>query len=376
MTRELDGLLVVALEHAVAAPYCTALLADGGARVIKVERPGGDFARGYDTHVKGGSAYFVWLNRGKESAVLDLRERRDRTLLDRLVARADVFVQNLGPGAAARAGFGAEALRRRHPRLVTCDISGYGETGPYAGTKAYDLLVQAETGLCSINGSPGAPGRVGISIADIATGAMAYGAILKALLARERTGVGATLKASLFGTLADWLSVPLLQEIYGDVTPGPAGLYHPTIAPYGAYPLGDGGRILIAIQNEREWGRFCDEILGRPELADDPRFAHNAARVANRGAMDEIIAEAFAALDRESAGAALRRADIAHARLNSIADLAAHEQLRRLPVSTPGGMVELVAPSVEVAGETSELGPVPALGAHTERIRREFGDRT
>ncbi len=285
MTQDLEGVLVVGLEHAVAAPFCTAQLADAGARVIKVERPEGDFARGYDTVVKGGSAYFVWLNRGKESIALDLRDPADKALLERIVARADVFVQNLGPGQAARLGFGAADLAARHPRLVTCDISGYGEAGPYAGMKAYDLLVQAETGLCSITGAPEAPGRVGISLADVATGATAHGAILRALYRRERTGRGAVLKTSLFDTLADWMSVPLLHQVYGGKAPPRVGIRHPSIAPYGAYALGDGSQIVISIQNEREWVRFCAAILDEPALATNPRFATMTARVAKpRGA--------------------------------------------------------------------------------------------
>ena len=372
MTQDLEGVLVVGLEHAVAAPFCTAQLADAGARVIKVERPEGDFARGYDTVVKGGSAYFVWLNRGKESIALDLRDPADKALLERIVARADVFVQNLGPGQAARLGFGAADLAARHPRLVTCDISGYGEAGPYAGMKAYDLLVQAETGLCSITGAPEAPGRVGISLADVATGATAHGAILRALYRRERTGRGAVLKTSLFDTLADWMSVPLLHQVYGGKAPPRVGIRHPSIAPYGAYALGDGSQIVISIQNEREWVRFCAAILDEPALATDPRFATMTARVANRAALDARVGETFATMDRAVAAQRLSAAAIAYGMLNSVADFASHPALRRVPVDTPNGSIDLVAPPVRVDEAAAAPGPVPALGEHTQAIREEF----
>ena len=372
MTQDLEGVLVVGLEHAVAAPFCTAQLADAGARVIKVERPEGDFARGYDTVVKGGSAYFVWLNRGKESIALDLRDPADKALLERIVARADVFVQNLGPGQAARLGFGAADLAARHPRLVTCDISGYGEAGPYAGMKAYDLLVQAETGLCSITGAPEAPGRVGISLADVATGATAHGAILRALYRRERTGRGAVLKTSLFDTLADWMSVPLLHQVYGGKAPPRVGIRHPSIAPYGAYALGDGSQIVISIQNEREWVRFCAAVLDEPALATDPRFATMTARVANRAALDARVGETFATMDRAVAAQRLSAAAIAYGMLNSVADFASHPALRRVPVDTPNGSIDLVAPPVRVDEAAAAPGPVPALGEHTQAIREEF----
>ena len=372
MTQDLEGVLVVGLEHAVAAPFCTAQLADAGARVIKVERPEGDFARGYDTVVKGGSAYFVWLNRGKESIALDLRDPADKALLERIVARADVFVQNLGPGQAARLGFGAADLAARHPRLVTCDISGYGEAGPYAGMKAYDLLVQAETGLCSITGAPEAPGRVGISLADVATGATAHGAILRALYRRERTGRGAVLKTSLFDTLADWMSVPLLHQVYGGKAPPRVGIRHPSIAPYGAYALGDGSQIVISIQNEREWVRFCAAILDEPALATNPRFATMTARVANRAALDARVGETFATMDRAVAAQRLSAAAIAYGMLNSVADFASHPALRRVPVDTPNGSIDLVAPPVRVDEAAAAPGPVPALGEHTQAIREEF----
>ena len=374
MTGDLDGILVVSLEHAVAAPFCAAQLADAGARVVKVERPEGDFARGYDSVVKGGSAYFVWLNRGKESVVLDLKTAADAALLARIVAQADVFVQNMGPGRAKRLGFGSADLRARHPRLITCDISGYGEVGPYAEMKAYDLLVQAETGLCSITGAPAAPGRVGISLADVAAGATAYGAITRALYRRERTGNGAALKTSLFDTLADWMSVPLLHQVYGGTAPARVGIRHPSIAPYGAFTLADGSQIVISVQNEREWVRFCAAILEAPDLAADPRFNTMPARVANRDALDARIGETFATMDRHKAAERLGAAAIAYGMLNSVADFARHPQLKRVPVETPDGHVDLVAPPVQVDAQTAAPGPVPALGEHTAAIREEFGD--
>src|SRR5919199_5072025 len=276
----LDGILVVALEQAVAAPLCTCRLADAGARVIKIERPEGDFARGYDRAARGQSSYFVWLNRGKESLVLDIKQAADKALLERILQRADVFVQNLAPGAAARAGFDPDELRRRHERLVTCSISGYGESGPYRDMKAYDLLIQAETGLASVTGPPEAPGRVGVSVSDIAAGLNAYAMVLEALLQRERTGEGASLAVSLFDATAEWMAVPLLHFDYGGKAPSRVGLAHPSIAPYGAFAASDGKEIVVSIQNEREWVRFCAEILRAPELAADPRFSDNNKRVA------------------------------------------------------------------------------------------------
>jgi crotonobetainyl-CoA:carnitine CoA-transferase CaiB-like acyl-CoA transferase len=297
--KALEGIVVVALEQAVAAPYCTSRLADAGARVIKIERPEGDFARGYDHVARGESAYFVWLNRGKESIVLDLK--REGQLLERMIAKADVFVQNLAPGAAGRAGFGSEALRSRYPRLITCDISGYGEDGPYRDMKAYDLLVQCETGLASITGAPERPGRVGVSVADIACGMYAHAAILQALFERERTGKGNGVAVSLFDAIADWMTVPLLHHDYGGRAPERVGLNHPSIAPYGVYKTGDGGEVVISIQNEREWVILCTEVFGKPEMAVDARFNSNPARVANRPALDEIIASVFARRCRRAA---------------------------------------------------------------------------
>ena len=371
--RDLEGLLVVALEQAVAAPYASGRLADAGARVIKVERPEGDFARRYDADVKGGSAYFVWLNRGKESIRLDLKDEADRALLGRMVEKADVFIQNLAPGAAARLGFGSADLRRRFPRLITCDISGYGEEGPYRDMKAYDLLVQAESGLVTINGTPEGPARVGVSVCDIAAGMNAFQAILQALYGRERSGEGRAIQVSLFHAMADWMNVPYLQYVYGGREPRRQGLNHPTIAPYGAYECRDGKAILISIQNEREWRSLCDKVLARPELADDPRFASNPERVVNRAALDAVIAEVFVSLDREDLIAVLEDARIAYGRLSSIEDLKDHPQNRPIEVATEHGPVSLLGPAAMVAGDVADYGPVPALGEHDEALRREFG---
>lgn len=368
----LDGLLVVALEQAVAAPLCTARLAEGGARVIKIERSEGDFARGYDAAVNGDSAYFVWLNRGKESLVLDIKQPADAALLTRILAKADVFIQNLAPGAAARAGFGAAQLRTCNPRLICCDISGYGSTGPARDMKAYDLLIQCETGLASITGTPDAPGRVGVSAADIACGMNAHAAILEALIARGRTGAGCHIEVSLFDSIADWMSVPLLQHDYGGKAPERVGLNHPSIAPYGAFRCKDGRDVVLAIQNEREWQRLCEGVLGDAALASDPRFAGNAARVANRPALEQIVAASFAELDRSAAIALLDAAGIAFGSVNSVADLSQHSQLRRITVAAPHGTVSLPAPPAILVGQTPPQGAVPALGAHSDAIRREF----
>ncbi len=370
--KDLEGLLVVSLEQAVAAPYASSRLADAGARVIKVERPEGDFARRYDSLVNGGSAYFIWLNRGKQSVRLDLKAPADRDLLANMLAKADIFIQNLAPGAAARLGFGARELRERHPRLITCSISGYGEDGPYRDQKAYDLLIQAESGLCAINGTPEGPARVGVSVCDIAAGMTAHQAILQALYARERTGDGRAIEVSLFHAMADWMNVPYLQHRYGGADPGRHGLRHPTIAPYGAYECADGKALLISIQNEREWRNLCAEVLMQPELADDPRFATNNDRVANRPALEEIVGAVFAANDREANIERLAAARIAYGRLSDLDDLEAHPQNRLIGVSTEDGPVELLAPAAVIAGRTESYGAVPALGAHDDLVRREF----
>ncbi|MBI4184163.1 MAG: CoA transferase [Proteobacteria bacterium] len=372
MSRPLSGILVVALEQAVAAPFATARLADAGARVIKVERPGGDFARGYDAVIDGLSSFFVWLNRGKESCVLDIKDPSDAALLQRILARADVFVQNLAPGAAARAGFGSEALRRECPRLVTCDISGYGEGGPYRDMKAYDLLVQAESGLAAVTGGPEEPGRVGISVCDISCGASAHAGILEALFERERTGRARGIALSLFHTMTDWMNVPILQLVHGGKAPPRIGLTHPSIAPYGVYAAGDGEKLLIGIQNEREWASFCARVLERPELAKAEPFASNVARVANRPALDREIADVFGRLTRAALVERLNAASIAYGAVNPVEAVARHPQLRRTRVATAKGPVEIVAPALQWKDEEPSLGAVPALGEHTEKIRHEF----
>ncbi|MBM3479393.1 MAG: CoA transferase [Alphaproteobacteria bacterium] len=370
----LSGITVLALEQAVAAPYCTSRLADAGARVIKVERAEGDFARGYDRAAKGMSSYFAWLNRGKESLAADIKAPADAALLHRILAHADVLVQNLLPGAAARAGFGSDELRARHPRLVAVDISGYGDEGPYAAMKSYDMLVQAETGLASITGGPEAPARVGVSVCDIAAGMYAHQAVLEALIRRGRTGEGASIKVSLFDGMADWMAVPLLFSDYGPGAPRRVGLSHPSVAPYDPFPSADGTPVLVSIQNDREWQRFCAEVLEQPGLASDPAFATNVQRVANRARMDAIIREAFARHGTEALCARLLAAGIAFARVNSVAEFSRHPQLRRVRVQTPAGEVALPAPPPVVDGRREPaLGPVPALDAHGEAIRREFG---
>ena len=369
--RALEGLLVVALEQAVAAPLCTSRLADAGARVIKIERPEGDFARGYDRVAHGQSAYFLWLNRGKESLTLDIKDPADQALLTRIIARADVFVQNLAPGAAGRAGFDAGELRARHPRLVTCSISGYGESGPYRDMKAYDMLIQAETGLADITGPPEAPGRVGVSVSDISAGLNSYAAILEALVRRERSGEGATLEVSLFDATAEWMAVPLMfQELTGRAPPR-VGISHPSIAPYGAFLTGDGKGIVISIQNEREWAWLCRDILGRPELASDPRFCNISQRVANRSEVDRIVQNEFARFDRAALGARLKSAGIAFGNLNTVADFARHPQLRRLTVEIPEGPVSMPCPPARGLVEARSHS-VPAVGAHSAALRREF----
>jgi itaconate CoA-transferase len=373
MTKPLEGLLVVSLEQAVAAPYCAARLADAGARVIKVERSEGDFARGYDSAVQGLSSYFVWLNRGKESLVADIKKPEDAALLHRLLARADVFIQNLAPGAAARSGFGSEALRARHERLITVDISGYGETGEYAAMKAYDLLVQAESGLAMVTGHPAGPGRVGVSIADVGCGMNAYTGVLEALIERSATGRGKGLKVSLFDAVADWMNVPLLYFEGTGKAPQRLGLAHPSICPYGAFATQDGALVLISIQNEREWVTFCAGFLDEPDLPKQPGFESNTVRVANRAVVDERVGRRFAALTRDQAAAKLRAANTAYGFVNDLAALSQHPALRRSPVALPGGGVaQIVAPAVIRVGETPSLGAVPAIGQDSSAIRREF----
>lgn len=367
----LSGLLVVALEQAVAAPYCTSRLADAGARVIKIERSEGDFARGYDRVAHGESAYFVWLNRGKESVTLDIKSDADRAFLARIIARADIFVQNLAPGAAARAGFGSAQLRAAHPKLITCDISGYGEDGPFQNRKAYDFLLQCETGLAAITGAPEAPGRVGVSVCDIAAGMYAHAGLLEALLERAQTGQGAGISVSLFDAMAEWMNVPLIHYDYGGKAPVRVGLNHPSIAPYGAYRGKDGRFVVLSIQNEREWAQFCAQVLGQPETASSASFADNSARVANREALDHRIDAVFMTLSHVDLCARLEKAGIAFASFNEVADLSTHPQLRRIAVDTPSGPVEMAAPALRTQS-ARDYGTVPAAGQNSQAIREEF----
>jgi formyl-CoA transferase len=370
MTSPLTGLLVVSLEQAVAAPMCSCRLADAGARVIKIERPEGDFARGYDELVHGECSYFVWLNRGKESVVLDLAKAEDKELLAAIIKRADVFVQNLKPGAIDKLGFPVARLRREHPKLICCSISGFGESGPFATRKAYDLLIQAESGLASITGT-NEPSRVGTSVVDIATGMNAYEAILEALIARQRTGEGAELSVSMFDAMADWMAVPLMQQ-EGGKPPQRAGLAHTSIAPYGAFRSRDGVDVLISIQSDREWRVLAGKVLGDDALAMDPAFATNVERVKRRAETDGKVAAKFGTLDVEALTQTLAAADIAFARVNGLADLAQHPHLRRITVATPSGPVSYPAPAERRASTSRRYGPVPALGEHTERVRSEF----
>ena len=370
--KPLEGLLVVSMEQAVAAPYCSSRLADAGARVIKIEREGGDFARQYDRFAKGHSAYFVWLNRGKESLTADIKDAGDQALLHRIIDRADVFIQNLAPGAAARAGFASAELRRRNDRLITLDISGYGEDGAYADMKAYDLLVQAESGLCSVTGGADAPGRVGVSVCDVGCGMYSTMAVLEALIARGISGKGCAIDTSLFAGMADWMTVPLLHWEADGKGPPRIGMNHPSIHPYGAYPTKDGAPILIAIQNEREFARLCADVLERPELPEDPRFASNLARLDNRAPFDEILTGVFRSIEREALIVRLRDAKIAFGEVNDVAGLARHPALRRIEVGLPGASADLVAPPARFDRQIRALGPVPEAGQHSTAIRKEF----
>jgi itaconate CoA-transferase len=370
MSRPLEGLLVVSLEQAVAAPTCTCRLADAGARVVKIERPEGDFARGYDNLVHGECSYFIWLNRGKESVVLDLTKAADKSLLAAMIARADVFVQNLKPGAVAKLGFPSAELRRKYPRLICCSISGFGETGPLAMRKSYDMLIQAESGLASITGTA-EPSRVGVSVCDIASGMNAYEAILEAIISRQRTGEGAELSISMFDAMADWMTVPLLQEEAG-FPPKRIGLAHISISPYGAFRSRDGIDILISIQSDREWRILAEKVLGDSALAADPNFATNVERVKRRTETDGRVAAVFAAHDADTLERKLAAADIAFARVNTPADLSHHPHLRRITIGTPSGPASYPAPAEQRASTRRRYGPVPALGEHTEKVRAEF----
>lgn len=373
MMNSLEGITVVAVEQAVAAPYASSRLADVGARVIKVERPEGDFARNYDKLVLGQSAYFVWLNRGKESVCLDIKSDEDRALLETIVSQADVFIQNLKPGSIAKLGFGAEELRERYPRLITCEISGFGDSGEFSHLKAYDLIVQAEAGLCSITGNEAGPARVGVSVCDIAAGMAAHNAILQALFHRERTGEGTSIQVSLFDAVADWMNVPVLQQKYGNYTTRRAGVNHPSLAPYGAYRCNDGKDVIFSVQNDREWVAFCAKFLKKQELTRQDGFADNMARLGNRPALDAIVETRFAQLSSEEAMSELELAGLAYGRLNEITDVAAHPHLRQIAVETPNGSIDVIAPPAIFNGVTPEFRPVAALGQHTSAIREEFG---
>ncbi|MEV7862762.1 CaiB/BaiF CoA-transferase family protein [Streptomyces hirsutus] len=374
----LSGVTVVSLEQAVAAPYATRQLADLGARVIKVERPGeGDFARRYDTTVHGHSSYFVWLNRSKESLTLNLKDPRGREILHRLLAGADVFVQNLAPGAAGRLGLGTDDLARRHPRLIPCTVSGYGTSGPWADRKAYDLLVQCQAGLVSLTGTPEGTARTGVSVADIAAGMYAYSGVLTALYTRATAGTVHPVEVSLFEALAEWMGQPAYYTRYGGSQPPRLGTRHATIAPYGTYRTADGREVLFSIQNEREWTALCTEFLGRPELTDDPRFATGSARVAHREELDAVIAERFARSDADELLEDLEAVGIACAGVNDVAAFLGHPVLaardRWREVAVPGATVEALLPPADLAGLPPRMDPVPAVGEHTESILGDLG---
>ncbi|MFJ6567641.1 CaiB/BaiF CoA transferase family protein [Streptomyces sp. NPDC091292] len=374
----LEGITVVSLEQAVAAPFATRQLADLGARVIKVERPVlGDFARGYDETVHGQSSHFVWANRSKESLTLDLKTPEGREILERLLADADVFVQNLAPGATGRLGLGTDDLSRRFPRLIVCDISGYGGDGPWADRKAYDLLIQCETGLVSVTGTPQEPAKVGIAVADIAAGMYAYSGILTALYERRATGTVRHVEVSLFEALSEWMGHPGYYTAYSGGQPPRAGAGHATIAPYGPYPARDGATVLLAVQNEREWASFCAVFLEDADLAADTRFHRNSARVAHRAELDAIVTARCAELTADDMVAALDRAKVANARLNSVAEYWNHPVLtgrdRWRDIGTPGGPVRALLPPATLSGVEARMDAVPALGEHTDRILRGLG---
>ncbi|NMZ59202.1 CaiB/BaiF CoA transferase family protein [Pseudomonas nitroreducens] len=379
-SRPLDGITVVSLEHAIAAPFCTRQLADLGARVIKIERPGvGDFARGYDERVRGLASHFVWTNRSKESLSLDLKQEPAQAVLEQLLEQADVLVQNLAPGAAARLGLSFEALHERFPRLIVCDISGYGEGGPYEQKKAYDLLIQSESGFLSVTGGPGADemAKAGCSIADISAGMYAYSGILSALLLRGRTGEGSRVEVSMLEGMAEWMGFPMYYAFEGQSQPPRAGAAHATIYPYGPFPTGDGGSVMLGVQNEREWKLFCEVVLQRPELAADPRFTATSLRVANRDALRALIVEAFAGLDAEQVVGRLEQAQIANAHVNDMRGLWQHPQLaardRWREIDSPAGRLPALLPPVNSNAYAPRMDAVPALGEQTDDLLRELG---
>jgi crotonobetainyl-CoA:carnitine CoA-transferase CaiB-like acyl-CoA transferase len=376
--RPLEGITVVALEQVIAGPFATRQLADLGARVIKIERPGtGDAARGYDRTVKGLSSHFVWTNRSKESLTLDVKHPRAKAVLEKLLDRADVFLQNLAPGAAERLGLGAQVLRERKPTLIWCGISGYGPTGPYAEKKAYDLLVQCEAGVLSVTGTPDSPSKAGIPVADIAAGMYAFSSILAALLRRQRTGEGATLEITMFEALGEWMGFPAYFTAYGGTAPPRSGAHHSTIAPYGPFHTGDGARVFLSVQNEREFSRFCDVVLGNAALARDRRFSNATARLANREVLHAEIERVFSRLTGAQALERLEGADIANARLNDMHEFWQHPQLaarsRRVSVGSPAGAIEALKPPFNLSGTEPRMDAVPSLGEHTHRLLAELG---
>jgi itaconate CoA-transferase len=376
--RPLEGITVVALEQVIAGPFATRQLAELGARVIKIERPGsGDTARAYDRTVKGQSSHFVWTNRSKESLTLDVKHPAAARILEKLLGRADVFVQNLAPGAVERLGLGAKALRAREPRLVWCGISGYGTSGPYAGKKAYDLLVQCEAGMLSVTGTADAPSKAGIPVADIAAGMYAFSSILAALLRRERTGEGATLDITMFEALGEWMGFPAYFTAYGGAAPPRSGAHHATIVPYGPFRAGDGGSVFLSVQNEREFARFCEIVLANAPLATDARFATSPARFANRAALHAEIERVFSTLTAEQVIARLEAADIANARLNGMNEFWAHPQLaargRWAQVASPGGSIDALKPPFNLSDFEPKMDAVPALGEHTRALLAELG---
>jgi itaconate CoA-transferase len=376
--RPLDGVKVITLEHAIAAPFCTRQLADLGARVIKIERPGvGDFARAYDERVHGMASHFVWCNRSKESLTLDVKAHQARDIFERLLKDTDVLVQNLAPGAAARLGLSFEALREKYPSLIVCNISGYGSDGPYRDKKAYDLLIQSESGFLSITGDPDSPAKAGCSIADIAAGMYAYTNILSALLQRGKTGVGREIDVSMLESMVEWMSYPMYYALDGASPPPRAGAAHATIYPYGPFPAGDAKTVMLGLQNEREWAAFCSQVLLAPDLATDPRFSSNSRRVASRQELREIIVTAFSKLTSEEVISRLDAAQIANARMNDMSDVWTHPQLQQrnrwVTVDSPAGQIPaLLPPGVSHATDV-RLDAVPALGQHTEALLNELG---
>ncbi len=378
MTRPLDGITVISLEHAIAAPFCTRQLADLGARVIKIERPGvGDFARAYDSRVKGQASHFVWTNRSKESLTLDLKQPAALAVLGQLIGKADVLVQNLAPGAASRMGLGFEALSAQHPRLIVCDISGYGDDGPYRDKKAYDLLIQSEAGFLSVTGTPETPSKAGNSMADIAAAMYAYTSILSALLLRGRTGIGSHIDVSMLESLGEWMGYPLYYAFDGAAPPPRCGASHASIYPYGPFKAGDGASVMLGLQNEREWKQFCEWVLQNAALSVDERFASNARRNENRRELEDIILQEFAKLSAEQVVSRLEHAGIANARMNDMAGVWAHPQLqarqRWQNVGSPAGDIPALLPPGRSNAFEYRMGPVPAVGEHTEAILRELG---